>query len=139
MLLRGTSDTPKRSYLLTAFSRLALAALAYAPLTQAQESEPDDKKWYQIELIVFERRGNPIPSADAEVWPKNLVLSYPPKTVTLTDPNAPVDVPEENIDVPTDLNLINLALESAEQNTLASSNTARDRTSTRMKVQYKQT
>ena len=83
--------------LLTVFLSALLfgvAAQAAAPVqdssikTQAtltEESSVNEVRWYQVELLIFKQR--PISTEIDEIWPKDIVLSYPDNWETLKSPD----------------------------------------------------
>lgn len=81
------SQSPLAYFWLT-MALLASALLSVSTVTNAN-SQSTTASWpenvYAIELVVFERTGSAF-SADAEQWPKNLVLKYPNYWRRLIDP-----------------------------------------------------
>ena len=59
-----------------------LSTLLWLPLLASAQNQTveEEPNWYQIEIIVFEHRMYAGNSGDPEVWPKNLMLAYPPGT-----------------------------------------------------------
>ncbi len=73
--------------------RNILASLALALCWQmpvAAQAPGDSPQWYQVELIIFERRQNMGGGPDTEVWPRNIALAYPPNVRYLADPGQQV-------------------------------------------------
>lgn len=61
-----------------------------APASLAQNASESEfiNDWFQVEVVIFARPQ--INSPDAEKWPKNIALAYPPNLQMLIDPNAPM-------------------------------------------------
>lgn len=70
---------------------LALALCWQIPVTaQGQAAPGDGPLWYQVELIIFERRQGTAGGPDTEEWPRNIALAYPPNVRHLTEPGEQV-------------------------------------------------
>lgn len=72
------------------FASLALALFCSHLPAAAQEdlATRDSPQWYQVELLVFERREGGGTGPDVEGWPRNIALAYPPNVQHLVDPNG---------------------------------------------------
>lgn len=80
------------------FASIALALICWHLPAAAQTGLPeqDGPQWYQVELLVFERRESGSAGPEVESWPRNIALAYPPNIQYLADPN------EENAENGTD-------------------------------------
>jgi hypothetical protein len=55
----------------------------------AENNEPEQETWYQVEVIVY--RNNTPGNENLEEWPQDIKLDYPEPLVFLTDPNVPTE------------------------------------------------
>lgn len=53
--------------------------------TGAEESTINEVRWYQIELLIYKQR--PVSTEIAELWPKDIVLTYPDNWDSLKTPD----------------------------------------------------
>lgn len=49
--------------------------------TLTEESSVNEARWYQVELLIFKQR--PVAVEIAEIWPRDIILSYPDNWETL--------------------------------------------------------
>jgi Protein of unknown function (DUF2803). len=94
-------------------SQIILSKLAWIPLLLLSVSSQAwaNDKVYQVEFIVFERRGGSL-GIDDESWQKNAQLDYPTRWRRLVDPN---EVPmTQEPEIPSDEFLQTLAQESGQ-------------------------
>jgi hypothetical protein len=77
-----------------------ITLLAWLPALpgNAENSEPEQEAWYQVEVIVY--RNNSPGNENLEQWPQDIVLDYPEPLVFLIDPGATMEQPLLETDIP---------------------------------------
>lgn len=71
------------------FAPLALALFCWhlPAVAQTDLSKQEGPQWYQVELLVFERRETGSAGPEVESWPRNIALAYPPNVQYFVGPD----------------------------------------------------